>query len=152
MFNYTFSRGTLLFWASLWVCKSLRILHQLRPWKLGRNWSQEDKLYTIVYWLNALDQSAFSLQVLCVIIKIIECVQESFCSFCKQETTGQILELKFSGLKCTLQVWCGYLYILLRMIVNESQITELKGFQGFELYLFNVRVYPASTPLLNSVT
>ena len=38
------------------------------------------------------------------------------------------------------------------MIVDESQITELKGFQGFELYLFNVRVYPASTPLLNSVT
>ena len=27
-----------------------------------------------------------------------------------------------------LQVWYGYLYILLRTIVNESQITELKGF------------------------
>ena len=62
-------------------------------------------------------------------IKIIEYVQESFCSFCNQETTGHlILELKFFGLKCTLKVWCGYLYILLRTIVNESQITELKGF------------------------
>ena len=28
----------------------------------------------------------------------------------------------------SLQVWYGYLYILLRTIVNESQITELKGF------------------------
>ena len=38
-------------------------------------------------------------------IKIIEYVQESFCSFCNQETTGHlILELKFFGLKCTLQV------------------------------------------------
>ena len=62
-------------------------------------------------------------------IKIIEYVLESFCSFRKQETTGHlILELKFFGLKCTLKVWCGYFYILLRTIVNESQTTELKGF------------------------
>ena len=28
----------------------------------------------------------------------------------------------------SLQVWYGYLYILLRTFINESQITELKGF------------------------
>ena len=62
-------------------------------------------------------------------IKIIEYVKEMFCSFCKQETAGHlILELKFFGLKCTLQVWCGYLYILLKATANESLITKLKGF------------------------
>ena len=30
-------------WAFLWVCKSLRTVHVLRPWKLGRHWSWEDK-------------------------------------------------------------------------------------------------------------
>ena len=51
--------------------------------------------HTIVYWLNAHDQSAFSLLILCIMIKIIEYVQESFCSFRKQETTGHLILSEF---------------------------------------------------------
>ena len=78
-------------------------------------------------------------------IKIIEYVQGSFCSFRKQETTGHlILELKFFGLKCTLKVWCGYLYILLRTIVNEHKQLSSKVSKNLNcMYLFIVRVSPA---------
>ena len=43
---------------------------------------------------------SLGLQILCIMIKIIEYVLESFCSFRKQETTGHlILELKFFWLE-----------------------------------------------------
>ena len=159
MFYHSFFRGIQLFWATLWVCKSFRTLHWLRPWKLGRHWSWEDKcsisfrycilscqLHTLLYmdWMLLTNQLFHRKS--CIIIKIIEYVQESFCSFCKQETTGQILELKFLGLKCTLKVWYGYLYILLRKIVNESLITE--GFLEFQLYLFTCQSFPSLYPFI----
>ena len=50
-------------------------------------------------------------------IKIIEYVQGSFCSFRKQETTGHlILELKFFGLKCTLK---SMMWLLVHLTEND---------------------------------
>ena len=77
--------------------------------------------HTFAYWLNAL----ISWKILCIIGKIIEYVQESFCSFRNWwPNTG--IEIFWLEMHITSVMW--YLYILLRKIVYESQITELKGF------------------------
>ena len=117
--------------------------YTLRSWKLGRYWSREDKcsrslrycilscqLHTLLYidWMLLTNQ-LFHCKAYVWCSKLLNIYREVFVLFRKQETTGHlILELKFFGLKCTLKVWCGYLYILLRTIVNESQTTKLKGF------------------------